>query len=137
MRRRSRWQWHHHASTDHGWQLHRYRRSTDGRDRTRRIRFLLDGSLSLYRLIRDRAPASGGGTSAFASIASTGFGLTALCIGDKRAYGDAAQIKSRVLATLNFLANAMPNVHGFYYHFVGIDTGARFSNTVELSDIDS
>jgi hypothetical protein len=88
-------------------------------------------------LIRDRAPASGGGTSAFASIASTGFGLTALCIGDKRAYGDAAQIKSRVLATLNFLANAMPNVHGFYYHFVGIDTGARFSNTVELSDIDS
>jgi hypothetical protein len=87
--------------------------------------------------IRDRAPAVGGGTSTFASVASTGYGLGALCIGDKRGYGDAAQIKARVTTTLDFLANKMPNEHGFYYHFVDINTGARFNNQIELSDIDS
>jgi len=87
--------------------------------------------------IRDRAPAVGGGTSTFSSIASTGFGLTALCIGDKRGYGASAQIKQRVITTLTFLANTMPNVNGFYYHFVDINTGARYNTNVELSDIDS
>ena len=88
-------------------------------------------------MIRDRAPAAGGGTSTFSSIASTGFGLTALCIGDSRGYGDSAQIKSRVTTALNFIANIMPNVHGFFYHFVDINTGQRFNTNVELSDIDS
>ncbi len=87
--------------------------------------------------IRDRAPAVGGGDNTFASIASTGYGLTALCIGDKRGYGDSAQIKSRVVTTLTFIANVMPNVHGFYYHFVDINTGQRYNTNVELSDIDS
>jgi hypothetical protein len=87
--------------------------------------------------IRDRAPAIGGGTNTFASIASTGYGLGALCIGDKRGYGDSAQIKARVTTTLDFLANKMPNVNGFYYHFVDINTGARYNSNVELSDIDS
>ena len=87
--------------------------------------------------IRDRAPAVGGGTNTFASIASTGYGLGALCIGDKRGYGDPKQIKARVTTTLDFLANKMPNEHGFYYHFVDINTGARYNNHVELSDIDS
>lgn len=87
--------------------------------------------------IRDRAPAAGGGTNTFASIASTGYGLTALCIGDKRGYGKAAEIKARVVTTLDFLANKMPHEHGFYYHFVDLNTGARFNNHIELSDIDS
>src|SRR5438309_1895130 len=87
--------------------------------------------------IRDRAPAGGGGSGTFSSIASTGYGLTALCIGDHRGYGVSSQIKSRVITTLDFLANKMPNEHGFYYHFVDINTGARFNNQIELSDIDS
>ena len=87
--------------------------------------------------IRDRAPVVGGGTSTFSSIASTGYGLGALCIGDKRGYGDAAQIKARVITTLNFIANTMPNQNGFYYHFVDINTGARYNNNIEVSDIDS
>ncbi len=87
--------------------------------------------------IRDRAPAVGGGTNTFASIASTGYGLGALCIGHHRGYGDKTQIKARVTTTLDFIANKMPNEHGFYYHFVDINTGARYNNNVELSDIDS
>jgi hypothetical protein len=71
------------------------------------------------------------------SIASTGFGLTALCLGDKRGYGDPAQIKSRVITTLDFLANKMPHEHGFFYHFVDMDTGARWANDVEVSNIDT
>jgi len=31
----------------------------------------------------------------------------------------------------------MPNQNGFYYHFVDINTGARFNNQIELSNIDS
>ena len=87
--------------------------------------------------IRDRAPAVGGGTSKFSSIASTGYGLGALCIGHNRKYGDQGQIKQRVITTLDFVANKMPNEHGFYYHFVDIDTGERFNKDIELSDIDS
>ncbi|HWR13779.1 MAG TPA: glucoamylase family protein [Terriglobales bacterium] len=87
--------------------------------------------------VRDRALAVGGDTRKFSSIASTGFGLTALCIGDKRGYGNSAQIKARVLTTLDFLANQMPHEHGFFYHFVNLDTGARFSSDVEISTIDT
>jgi len=87
--------------------------------------------------IRDRAAANGGDTRTFSSIASTGYGLTGLCIGDKRGYGNSAQIKSRVVTTLDFLANKMPHEHGFFYHFVDINTGTRFSPDVEISNIDS
>src|SRR4051812_26112367 len=68
--------------------------------------------------IRDRALAVGGDTRKFSSIASTGFGLTALCIGDKRGYRASAEVKARVVTTLDFLANQMPHEHGFFYHFV-------------------
>jgi len=87
--------------------------------------------------IRDRAPAVGGGTNTFASIASTGYGLGALCIGHNRGYGDKIKIKDRVTTTLDFIANKMPNEHGFYYHFVDLNTGARYNDNIELSDIDS
>jgi hypothetical protein len=89
--------------------------------------------------IKDRALATGANDTRriMSSIASTGFGLTSLCIGDKRGYGNAAQIKSRVTTTLDFLANKMPHEHGFFYHFVDMETGARFSNDVEVSNIDT
>ncbi len=71
-----------------------------------------------------------------ASIASTGFGLTALCIADKRGYQPHAQIVERVRTTLEWHLNKMPEVHGFFYHFTDVETGARWSD-VELSSIDS
>jgi hypothetical protein len=86
--------------------------------------------------VKDRALAAGNDTRTVSSIAATGFGLTALCIGHKRGYGDPAQIQTRVTNTLTFLLNQLPNVNGFFYHFVDMNTGARVWNC-ELSSIDS
>ncbi len=86
--------------------------------------------------VKDRALAAGNDTRTVASIAATGFGLTALCIGHKRGYGDASQIQARVTTTLTYLLNSLPNVNGFYYHFVDMNTGAR-QWACELSSIDT
>ena len=87
-------------------------------------------------LVKDRALAAGNDTRTVASIAATGYGLTALCIGHQRGYGDAAQIQARVTATLDFLLNHLPNVNGFFYHFIDMTSGARMWNC-ELSSIDT
>lgn len=71
-----------------------------------------------------------------ASIAATGFGLTALCIADKHGYFPHAQIVERVRTTLHWHLNTLPEVHGFYYHFNDIETGKRIGKC-ELSSIDS
>lgn len=71
-----------------------------------------------------------------ASIASTGFGLTALCIADKRGYLPHAQVVERVRTTLSWHLNNQPEVHGFFYHFNDIETGERWSRC-ELSTIDT
>jgi len=71
-----------------------------------------------------------------ASIASTGFGLAALCIADRRGYLPHAQVVERVKTTLEWHLNTMPEVHGFFYHFTDIETGERYRN-VELSSIDT
>jgi len=87
-------------------------------------------------MVKDRALAAGNDTRTAASIAATGFGLTALCIGHKRGYGDATQIQSRVTATLTFLLNQLTNVNGFFYHFIDMNTGVRLWNC-EVSSIDT
>jgi len=71
-----------------------------------------------------------------ASIAATGFGLTALCIADRRGYLPHAQVVERVKTTLDWHLNKMPEVHGFFYHFTDIETGERVKG-VELSSIDT
>lgn len=87
-------------------------------------------------LIKDRALATGNDTRTVSSIAATGFGLTTLCIAHHRGYADAGQIQTRVKATLAFLLNQLPNVNGFFYHFIDMNTGARVWNC-ELSSIDT
>ena len=86
--------------------------------------------------VKDRAFLNGNDTRKMASIAATGFGLTALCIGDVRGYAAHPDILERARVTLRFLANQMPTVHGFYYHFVDMDTGQRWEKC-ELSSIDT
>jgi hypothetical protein len=71
-----------------------------------------------------------------ASIAATGFGLSALCIADKRAYQPAAQILEQVRRTLRFHCDTLPNQHGFFAHFNDIETGAPWRDT-EISSIDT
>jgi len=85
--------------------------------------------------VKDRALARGGDQRSISSIAATGFGLTALCIGDQREYRKSSEIGDRVCKTLQFIAD-MPHEHGFFYHFVDMETGQRAWNC-ELSSIDS
>ena len=57
------------------------------------------------------------------SVAATGFGLTALCIADRRRFISTSQAKKQVLTTLKFHLNSMPHEHGFLYHFNDVETG--------------
>jgi hypothetical protein len=86
--------------------------------------------------VKDRAFLNGNDTRTMASIAATGFGLTALCIGDSRGYAKTTDIITRVRNTLQFIYQQMPNVHGFYYHFVDMNTGQRWAQC-ELSSMDT
>ena len=56
-------------------------------------------------IVKDRCNVRGSDTSILGSIAATGFGLTALCIGEKRGYVSYSQARDRALTTLRFLWN--------------------------------
>ena len=70
------------------------------------------------------------------SIAATGFGLTALCIGAQRKFIPAADALERVFATLRFLWKKLPNHRGFFYHFANPETGERMFDS-EVSSVDT
>jgi len=72
----------------------------------------------------------------YSSIAATGFGLTALCIGDARGYVSREQARAQVLRTLRYHATSLPHMHGFFYHFNDINTGKPASWS-EVSSIDT
>src|SRR5579864_3958548 len=86
--------------------------------------------------VKDRALANGNDTHTMSSTAATGFGLACLCIGDQRGYRKSEEIADRVRKTLRFLANDLEHVHGFFYHFIHMETGQRWEKC-ELSSIDS
>src|SRR5467141_4099268 len=73
--------------------------------------------------VKDRALANGNDRRLMSSIAATGFGLASLCIGDQRGYGKSADILERVRKTLRFLANTLPNEHGFFFPFLNMGYG--------------
>jgi len=92
-------------------------------------------------LIRDRnAPGSN-----FSSIASVGFGLSAIPIGVDHGWITREQAAARVHRTLLTFYNGPQGTaalgtigyKGFFYHFLRMDTATRFSTDIELSSIDS
>jgi hypothetical protein len=87
-------------------------------------------------LIKDRSQADGPDQRDVASIASTGFGLTTLCVADRRGWMRTEKLKERVRAALRFLAKRMPHEHGFYHHFIDMHTGERAWKT-EVCSIDT
>lgn len=91
-------------------------------------------------LVLDRARADGSGPDKdherVASVATTGFGLSALCIAAERGWVPAAAAKARARATLRFLAEKAPRQRGWYYHWMDVRTGERVWNS-ELSSIDT
>lgn len=105
----------------------------------RTFRFFWDLCDPVTGLAPDRAP-----TQSFASIAATGFALTAYPIGAERGWVSREAAAARTLRTLRFLWTAPQGdaqagtigTRGLFYHFVDPATGVRFE-TVELSTVDT
>jgi len=86
------------------------------------------------------ADTTGGGD---ASIASTGFGLAALCIGAERGWISKDEARKRIISALNtFLPKAVgeeslaEGKYGFFYHFLNSHNGTRAGKS-EISTIDT
>jgi hypothetical protein len=90
-------------------------------------------------LVPDRWP-----TPSFSSIAAVGFALTAYPIGVERGWCSRADARDLTRTTLRFFWNApqgpektgVSGHRGFFYHFLDMETGARFRD-VELSSVDT
>ena len=81
-------------------------------------------------------PHSASDTGIVASIASTGFGLTAICIARKaRLHSHRRSPPARDLHP-RFLWKKLPNHRGFFYHFANINTGERIWDS-EVSSVDT
>ncbi len=87
-------------------------------------------------LVRDRCNVRAKETSIVSSVASTGFGLTAICIGEKRGFVSHSEARLRVIASLSYLWHKLPTHRGFYYHFANINTGDRIWDS-EVSSVDT
>ncbi|HEY1464961.1 MAG TPA: glucoamylase family protein [Terriglobales bacterium] len=89
-------------------------------------------------LVKDRCNARAATTdnAIVASIAATGFGLTALCIGQSRDYISYSDAANRVLLTVRFLWKKLSNHRGFFYHWADIRTGERIWDS-EISSVDT
>ena len=71
-----------------------------------------------------------------ASIAATGFGLTALCIAAEREWITPQQARERTRNTLRFFADKAFQKRGWFYHWLDAKTGERRWNS-EVSSIDT
>jgi hypothetical protein len=87
-------------------------------------------------LVHDRAGTNGEPRHDVASIASTGFGLTALCIAAERGWVTADEARERVRTTLRFFAERAFHQNGWFYHWMNVRTGAREWQS-EISSIDT
>jgi hypothetical protein len=100
------------------------------------FRFFWEQASPLTGLIRDRCSVRTNSNTVAASIAATGFGLTALCIGANRGFISLSEARDRVLVTLRFLWKKMPTHRGFFYHFADMNTGERIWDS-EVSSVDT
>jgi len=90
-------------------------------------------------LVPDRGP-----PASACSIAAQGFAFTALSVGIERGYITREQGAGRVLTALRFLRDlpqgsgtaGVAGHHGYFYHFLNLDTGLR-DGTTELSSVDT
>jgi hypothetical protein len=87
-------------------------------------------------MVKDRCNVHDPNREGASSIAATGFGLTALCIGDQRRFISTGDALDRVLTTLRFLWKRLPNQRGFFYHFANPETGERMFDS-EVSSVDT
>lgn len=102
----------------------------------RAARFFIDHTEPETGLTRDRAPADGSPSTAPASIAASGFALTAWCIADIRGWLEPGRACAEARKTLDFIATSYPHEHGWFYHYVDGHTARRAWNC-EASTIDT
>lgn len=100
------------------------------------FQFFAEQSHPRTGLVRDRARADGSPSVGKASIAGSGFAFSAWVIATERGWVSRPEALARVRAMLHFLVTEAPRQHGFFYHFMEMDTGAR-AWQCELSSIDS
>ena len=98
--------------------------------------FFLEQTNPETGIVRDRFNVRAADKSDLGSIAATGFGFTALCIGHERQWIPLKDARERVVAGLRFLWEKMPNHRGFFYHWANNNTGERLWDS-EVSSIDS
>ena len=102
----------------------------------RNFQFFWDQASPQTGLVRDRCSVRANSNTMVASIAATGFGLTALCIGRNRGFISLSEARERALVTLRFLWKKMPTHRGFFYHFADLNTGERVWDS-EVSSVDT
>ena len=98
--------------------------------------FFLEQGNPKTGMVKDRCNVHDPNQGVASSIAATGFGLTALCIGDARDFISTSDALDRVLTTLSFLWKRLPNHRGFFYHFANPETGERMFDS-EVSSVDT
>jgi hypothetical protein len=87
-------------------------------------------------IVKDRCHVQGNDNGIVGSIAATGFGLTSLCIAEKRGFISQFEAQSRVFTILRSLWQLLPNHRGFFYHWANIQTGERVWDA-EISSVDT
>ncbi len=87
-------------------------------------------------IVKDRCNVITQERNPLGSIAAMGFGLTALCIGEKRGFISHAEARGRALNALRFAWAKLPNHRGFFYHWANVDTGERSFDS-EVSSVDT
>lgn len=71
-----------------------------------------------------------------ASIAATGFALTAYTVGVERNWIDVGSARDMTERILNFFVKYVPHERGFFYHYLDPETGERAGRS-ELSPLDT
>src|SRR5579864_4574681 len=91
-------------------------------------------------LVLDRADQAGGRAKGpsrnIASLAATGFGLTAICIGAEHGWIPRDEAAQRIRTTLQFFANRAFHEHGWFYHWMQVSNGEREWDS-EVSSVDT
>ncbi|MFN8588844.1 MAG: glucoamylase family protein [Candidatus Eisenbacteria bacterium] len=105
------------------------------------FRYFWDEANPANGLVKDRST-----PNSVCSIASTGFGLSAICVASDHGWVTRAQARQRVLTTLNTFWNGPQGAgttgvigyKGLYYHWLDMNTGLRRADwNSELSTIDT
>lgn len=91
-----------------------------------------DKSSPGFGLVRDK---SANGSENMASIASVGFGLSAIVIGVERGYISKAEGTQRVCGTMSTFLNNAENEFGFFYHFLDMHTALKYEKSYDCASI--